>query len=176
VALTSDRLKVNMERLFELMLPRLAYYVQWEMQVVTATPTTVSCAPIDPDAVALFGPAVNVTLWPGVSGAIAQPAPGTVVRVAFINGDPARPAIVGLDPTGTPLTVAAPSVGPYVIAGGASPIVPTPWATGLATALAAMASALATATTVANVAAAGTALESALAALPSPATTKVTAT
>lgn len=115
----ADRLRVSIETLFRLMLPKLAYLAQWEARVVLVTPgqppnpgtlpiptqfitpTTVNCAFVDADAIALFGPAfVNtpIPLWPGASGTISVPAPGSLVRVGFVNGSPQRPFVAGTDP------------------------------------------------------------------------------
>lgn len=39
----------------------------------------------------------NVRIRPGVAGASATPQPGSLVEVAFLNGDPAQPRVVGFD-------------------------------------------------------------------------------
>lgn len=124
----SDRLKVSIETLFRLMLPRLAYLAQWEARVILVTPgqppnlgnpplptqylipTTVNCSMVDADAVALFGPAfVNapIPLWADAGGFVSIPEVGSLVRVGFVNGSPQRPYVAGLDPTTFPASSAA---------------------------------------------------------------------
>jgi len=56
----------------------------------------------------------RITLWPGPSGAYAVPAAGTSVRVAFADGDPTKPMIVGLDPASAPTMIYLGAPGPAV--------------------------------------------------------------
>ena len=187
----SDRLQAALAAVVHALLPSLPYAATWEATVIGATagpPVTISCTPSDVSALAIFGPLVNITLWPGPSGAYAVPQPGSLVRFAFVNGDPTKPAIVGLDPNATPLTVTAPAQVSMALAGGATALVPAPWATALAGDLATFAGACAAAVSpppstliqvaasVIAIGAAGAALGSALGSLPPDATTKVTAT
>ena len=118
----SDRLKDALEALFQLMLPRLAYAMQWEGRVllatpasppnipvppappipsVFATPATVNVQLTDPDALAIFGPsfsAIPIPLWADAGGLVTVPTVGSLVRVGFVNGSPQRPYIAGFDP------------------------------------------------------------------------------
>lgn len=109
----SDRLAVALSSILRALQPKLAYYATYEYQTISATPivippaplpagTTVmiSCQAIDPPVLVTFPSVLTLPLWPGPSGLVAIPSPGTLVRVQFINGDPARAVIVGLDPAG----------------------------------------------------------------------------
>ena len=130
---SNDRLKSSLESLFALMLPRLAYYVQWEGRVLLAVPPTptpafvaalyqgpatyttpgyVNVQLVDPDALAIFGPAfstIPIALWGDASGFVCVPTVGSLVRVGFVNGSGVRPFIAGTDPTIFP-TVSAGAV------------------------------------------------------------------
>ena len=157
-----------------------AYAPQWEYRVLTASPgppTRIDCEAVDPVTQDnLPTQLVGLLLWPGPSGIVAVPQPGTLVRVAFVNGDPAKPAVVGLDPNGTPLLVMG-FVSSLMQLGdqSAAPLTPAAWAVALATALTTFAAAMAAAATgpLAPMAAPATALQTALGTLPPPATTKV---
>jgi hypothetical protein len=116
--MTADRLKNELETLFSLLLPRLAYFVEWEARVIVATPPTPSASPpvppapgifivpakvsvvfVDSEAIKVFGlQLANVALWADSGGNVAVPTPGSLVRVAFANGSPTKPYIAGIDP------------------------------------------------------------------------------
>lgn len=142
---------------------------------------------VQPDAGMPDVPMVRV--WPGVPGDSAKFQPGSLVLLHFVEGPgglPPQPVIVGCDPTALPLErTADASVGLHLgptaprvdLAGGQTPLVLAPWATGLATALSGLASSLAGFTTgpLAPLGAIGAALQAALGALPSPATVKTVA-
>ena len=120
---SADRLKAALESLFALMLPRLAYMMQWEGRVILAappaptpafisalfqgpatyvTPGFVNVQLTDPDALAIFGPkfsTIPIALWGDASGFVCVPTVGSLVRVGFVNGSPVRPFIAGTDPT-----------------------------------------------------------------------------
>ena len=99
-----DRLKSNVERLFALMLPFLAYTMRWEYLVVASTPGvpgvpgTVDGVPVDLARCPL-GPLTGIALWRGPSGVASVPAIGSRVLVEFHDGNPAKPAVCGVDPT-----------------------------------------------------------------------------
>lgn len=111
----SDRLDSAINALFEAFLPRITYHLVWEY-TVQATYTTGGLPPISADLKSL-NPAVPdlaaITLWAGPDGSVAVPAPGSIVRVGFANGDSTKPMIVGLDTT-TPVTVYLAGGGPAV--------------------------------------------------------------
>ena len=140
-----DRAKASLETLFRLMLPRLAYMVQWEGVVLLATPPVPSPAfasalfqgpavflvpamvnvqLTDPDALSVFGPTFNtipISIWGDASGFVCVPTVGSLVRVGFANADPSKPYIAGTDPTVLP-TVSAGVVLRAMMAAG----LPTP--------------------------------------------------
>lgn len=113
-----DRLTASMQAILSALLPSLYCYVQWEMNVVSAsppsppglpgtpsvftTPAMVTCTPIDAKVAALLPQSVNIPMWPGPSGAVSLPTVGSIVRVGFINADPSKPAIMGTDPQTMP--------------------------------------------------------------------------
>jgi len=105
---SADRLLASFARIIDLLQPRLLYLAVWEYQVVSVSgtgPVVISARAVAPSCPL---PALDaITLWPGPSGAYAVPVAGTSVRVAFADGDPAKPMIVGLDPANTPIAVYA---------------------------------------------------------------------
>jgi hypothetical protein len=130
---------------------------------------------------------IPVVPWSGLAGLSTQLANAQEVLVGFENADPGLPRIVAYSLAGTPLSstldaTASVKIGPsaasVAIAGGANPVVPTPWATALELALAAFVATLTTppVTTVAQIVAAAGTLATALGALPSDATQRVTLT
>lgn len=121
-----------------------------------------------------------ISVW-GPSGISAKLTPSTEVLVHFIEGDPGQPVVLGISPAGLPLELdldasVAVSIGhtaPIVeLAGGAAPLATAPWAVALQAALVVFA----TGVNPGNLAAKGALLLTALGLLPSPSTTKVTAT
>lgn len=111
----SDRLLSAFDRLLTLLRPRLAYYAVWEYRVVAASGT--GPVKLDARAVSPLCPMpdlAGMTLWPGPSGCYAVPVSGSSVRVAFVDGDPSKPAIVGLDPASEPTIVYLSGTGPAV--------------------------------------------------------------
>ena len=106
--MATDRLLTAFARIIDLLQPRLLYLAIWEYRVVSVSGT--GPVKISARAVAATCPLPElsaITLWPGPSGAYAVPLPGTSVRVAFADGDPTKPMIVGLDPAATPISVYA---------------------------------------------------------------------
>jgi len=104
----ADRLLASFARIIDLLQPRLLYLAAWEYQVVSVWgtgPVVISARAVAPSCPL---PALDaIALWPGPSGAYAVPVAGSSVRVAFADGDPAKPMIVGLDPAATPISVYA---------------------------------------------------------------------
>lgn len=119
----SDRLREAIEAVLDALQPRLKYFALWEYRVVVVSPGP----PVKIDARSTIDDMpdlAGIELWPGPSGAIAVPMIGSRVRVGFINGDPARPAIFGLDPESSPtLTMLGGAVGPFVARIGDSVLV-----------------------------------------------------
>lgn len=122
-----------------------------------------------------------VSIWTGTQGVSASVLPGAQVLVEFVAGDPTRPVARGFALGATPVSLTldattAVHVGPDAasvdVAGGASALVPAPWAAALAQALLAFANGL-NPTTLAGQAAT---LVTALGLLPPAATTKTKAT
>lgn len=125
---SSDRLKAALEGLFALMLPKLAYWVQWEGVVLMATPGVPATSPAQPagpmvltkpatvnvrltdaDALGQFGQQfqnIAIPIWADAGGLISVPTIGSLVRVGFVNGSASKPYIAGLDPMTMP-TVSA---------------------------------------------------------------------
>lgn len=182
-AVTMDRLRSALEGVNQALNPRQAYALVWEYRVIAAQPgppVTIDCSAVDAQTQALLPATLSgLTLWPGPSGFVAVPQPGSLVRVAFANGDPSKPMVVGLDPSGTPLLVMG-FVETVIQLGdqSAAPLTPAAWAVALAADLTIFATALAAAAVgpLAPIAAPATALETALAALPPALTTKLLGT
>lgn len=111
---SGDRMVTAIQGILDALLPTLAYYATYEYRVLAALPVavpptpvlagqsvTIDCVAIDPPVLATFPRELsNLTLWPGPSGLVAIPAVGSLVRVGFVNGSPARPFVAGLDPAG----------------------------------------------------------------------------
>lgn len=166
----------------------LVYARVWEYVVVSSDGTNVDLFPVDPSAP--IPPLKGIPIRTGIAGGSCTPAPGTHLAVGFLDANAGKPRVFGVFdgtlPTqeaidATALLKLGPSVAVVQIAGGATPIVPTPWATGLATALAATAASLTAfgvgpPTPLTPLGAIGTALTMALGELPAPATTKTVAT
>ena len=129
----SDRLKSNVERLFTLLLPFIAYTMRWEYLVVSATPGvpgvpgTVDGVPVDLSRCP-FGPLTGIALWRGPSGVASVPALGSRVLVEFHDGNPAKPAVCGVDPT-IPAIVPDVPPAPLTVAGALATFA-TPLSTG----------------------------------------------
>jgi hypothetical protein len=174
VSTTPDRLIESLRGVNAALNPRLAYALQWEYRVLIAAPgppVTIDCEVVDPETAAVLPrQLVGLQLWPGPSGIVAVPQPGTIVRVGFTNGDPAKPTVQGLDPSATPLLIMG-FVSTVLRLGdqSAAPLTPAAWGAALTVALSVFATGL-NPTTLAGQAAT---LVSALAALPPGATTKV---
>lgn len=116
----TDRLRGAFLALVRAVAPQLLYLGTYEYKVLVASPPSpaqsqvggltwvVSAIPADAALLKILPPVANITLWPGpVWGYTAILTPGQIVRMSFVNGDPSKPAIVGLDPS-TPATPASP--------------------------------------------------------------------
>lgn len=179
-----DRLMVAVRALIRAEVPRLTFLGSYEYAIQGSQDhTTVDIAPTD---TTLGLPSLTkVPLRSSVLGEAVAPSTtaGQRCLVSFVNGDPTRPFVYGIDPIPDKATVDAkteldlgPSAGAVNIAGGANALAPAPWASSLATALGAFAAALTASTTLANVIACGGTLTTSLGTLPPSATTKTKAT
>lgn len=177
-----DRLLEALRALVREMDPSRDYRGIFEYQVtaIAADGSTADAQPTDP---ALSLPSIlRIPLRSGLLGESAYLTAGSLCQVAFINADPSRPIIVGADVPviATMDATEGAHVGPssewVAIAGGSSPLVPSPWATALAAALTTFSSACQGSTVDSVLKAAAIAFSTALAALPSSATSKTTAT
>jgi hypothetical protein len=97
----SDRALAAFRDLVRACLPQLALLGVWEYRVdAVASSTSVDCSPLDP-SLGLPG-AVRATLQPSILGERVTPSVGSVVLVAFVNGNAARPIVIAGDPNATP--------------------------------------------------------------------------
>lgn len=65
----------------------------------------------------------QIEVWPGVAGVKLKIAPGTECTVAFVNGDPAQPMVVGFGPTTLPQIEIALNALRVAIGAGLLPVV-----------------------------------------------------
>jgi hypothetical protein len=180
---TPDRLQGALRRVNGALNPRQVFALQWEYAVIVARPgppVTIDCEAVDTETTAhLPAQLTNLVLWPGPSGFVAQPPPGSIVRVAFVNGDPSKPTVAGLDPNATPLLVFAyASVAIQLGDQSAQPLVHAAWLAAIVAALEGLAAGLAALTTapLTPISVVGSAFETALGLIPPSPTTKVLAT
>jgi len=111
-----DRLQGNLTAVLELLMPRvmgqLACFLQWEYRVAVVEsevpPIVVSCVPVDVVRCP-FGP-LRVPMWPAACGSPCVPAIGSLVVIGFHDGNPAKPAIVAVDPA---VPAPVPDVSPF---------------------------------------------------------------
>jgi hypothetical protein len=85
------------------LIPKLAYYVQWEYRVVSVSPgppVTVSGLPVNPKCpIASPNGTSDIVVRPGPCGCYAIPAVGSIVAIGFNDADPGKPYIAGMDPS-----------------------------------------------------------------------------
>jgi len=99
--MSTDRLTGILRAVVQALVPKLAFYVQWEY-TVTSQPQTgsgtvqVSGTASSPDAP--IQRIANIDVWPDAGGNVAIPAVGSRVRVGFVDADGRKPAVMGLDP------------------------------------------------------------------------------
>ncbi len=135
-----DRMRAALEGVNRAINPDQVYALTWEYSVISATPgppVTIDCAVIDPETSKhLPAQLVGLTLWPGPSGFVAVPQPSSIVRIGFVNGDPGKPFVAGLDPNSTPILVMG-FVTTVLQLGdqSAAPLTPASWSEALAIAL-----------------------------------------
>ena len=132
----ADRFRASQEAILSGFLTSQAAYARWEYRVAGVTPgppVTVSGVPVDPVRCP-FGPLANITLWPGPDGGYAVPAAGSLVLVEFHDGNVAKPAVCGLDPSvPAALTTLGGGVVPLARVGDTITITPTEFAQGAPT-------------------------------------------
>lgn len=90
-----DRILASFEALVGLFTRRLPAAFVWSYRVDSATETHITARRISPDCP--FEDMPEIPLTPGIAGAGFRPAVGSTVLVAFLDGDPAKPRIVGAD-------------------------------------------------------------------------------
>jgi hypothetical protein len=155
------------------------YAQAYEYVITASNPAlgTVDALPADPNRG--VPPLTGVPYRSGVPGGSAQLTQGTHVAFGFLDGNPAKPILLGVF-DGTPPLTESIGVTATLQLGDTSalPVVPAPWGAALATDLTTFATAMAAAATgpLAPMAAPATALQTAIALLPPGATTKVRAT
>lgn len=160
----TDRLIAAFRALVKTELPTQTFLGTYEYAVQSTDGTTVDAKPTASNTG--LPELTKIVLRAGLAGCSSTPGQGSLLAVAFLNGDPTRPYVVGgFDSTpATSVKLGGPA---------AAPIVPSTWATALKLALSAFTTTpILTPTTVA---ANGAALAIALNALPSDATTIVEA-
>lgn len=119
-----DRILASFEQLVALFTRRLPAAFVWSYSVESATETSFSGRRLSPDCP--FDDMPEIPLMPGIAGAGVRPAVGSIALVAFVDGDPGKPRVVGWDQQ-VPLSVtvdaseklrAGPSAAAVEIAGG----------------------------------------------------------
>lgn len=121
-----DRILASLEALTKLFTRRLPAAFVWSYRVDSATETSFTGRAVSPDCP--FDDVVEIPLTPGIAGAGVKPAVASIALVAFLDGDPAKPRVVGWDQT-VPVSVTidadtqlrlGPSADAVEIAGGGS--------------------------------------------------------
>ncbi len=93
----ADRILGNLEKLVRSFVADLGYAKVWSYTVTEATDTTFTGRALSPNCPQPDLP--KIPNMPGVPGTLLQPAVGSVVAVAFLDGDPAKPRVVSWDAT-----------------------------------------------------------------------------
>jgi hypothetical protein len=107
--MSTDRLTGILRAVVQALVPKLAFYVQWEYFVTSAAPNLgtgtvqVSGTASSPDAP--IPTLANIDIWPDAGGTVAVPPVHSRVRVSFVDADARKPVIVGLDPLMPPTQV-----------------------------------------------------------------------
>ena len=93
----TDRILASLEALTKLFTRRLPAAFVWSYRVDSATETSFTGRAVSSDCP--FDDVVEIPLTPGIAGAGVKPAVASVALVAFLDGDPAKPRVVGWDQT-----------------------------------------------------------------------------
>lgn len=93
----ADRILASFERLVKAFTPRINAAYVWRYSVDSVSDTTFSGRRLSP--ICPFDDMPNIPLMPGVAGTLVKPFVGSVVGVAFLDGDPAQPFVVSWDQT-----------------------------------------------------------------------------
>lgn len=106
--MSGDRLLDSITRIVKALVPKVTPFGTWQYRVQNtafrASPWGVTIDAI-PAGASPYGPISGIVLWPGPDGSVAVPAVGSLVRLAFAEGNPGMPMIVGLDPDQAPTMV-----------------------------------------------------------------------
>lgn len=92
-----DRILGSLRALVESFTERQPMSFVWRYSVVSATETSFSGRALSP--LCPFADMPNIPLMPGIAGAGIKPAVGSIVGVAFLDGDPSKPFVVCWDQT-----------------------------------------------------------------------------
>jgi hypothetical protein len=173
---TNDRWIEDIRELIRQEVSASVPYAQSYEYVVTASSgTSIGALPVDPTRG--VPPLTSVPYRSGVPGGSATLTPGTHVCIGFLDGNPGKPALLGVFDGTAPLTETIGVSGTLTLGdASAAPLVHASWMTNLVIVLETFAAALSTSVTLANVIASGGTLGTGLSAMtPSP-TTKVLGT
>lgn len=124
---TLDRLNSPFGALVVAELPQLTFYGTYEYSIQRVSGSTVDVAPTD---TTISLPSITGLLMkPGLLGETVTPTVGSTCRVAFVNGQPSRPCVEGIDPRPQSSTIDATkqvSIGPsaslVALAGGSGAV------------------------------------------------------
>lgn len=98
-----DRLMAPLRDLVESLAPDVVYAGIWEYVVQATDGKTIDAHPSTSAVLTAPFPlpqhVTGIPMRPGVAGCAMSPAVGSTVLVAFANGDPSRPRIIGYDST-----------------------------------------------------------------------------
>lgn len=90
-----DRILSSLESLTALFTRNVPQAFVWSYSVEAATETSFSGRAVSPDCP--FADMPEIPIMPGIAGAGVRPAVGSIALVAFVDGDPAKPRVVGWD-------------------------------------------------------------------------------
>lgn len=113
-----DRIMAAFRALVRGELPQLTFHGIYEYSVQATDGTTVDCDATD-TTIPLPGHLAKVPLRSSILGGQVSPTQGCRCLIAFVNGDPARPICVFVDPT--PATALVAATGTLSLKGGGMP-------------------------------------------------------
>ncbi len=99
-----DRIVQGLKEFVRAQFPNYDYQCLWEYRVakVTQGPPVILDVQATPATAKKMPDLVGVTMWPGPSGCVCTPKLGASVRVGFVNADPTKPYVAGVDPASHP--------------------------------------------------------------------------